>query len=124
VDGIAVKIDPKTTFEPDALVVCGERVPGNEAITSRPTIVVEVLAPSTGYRDLGPKLDGYFKLPTIQHYLVVDPEERRIVRHRRSAGEALETRLFSEGAIRLDPPGLEITAEEIFAGLTRDDDAP
>ena len=56
-------------------------------------------------------------MPSIQHYLIVDPEVRRIVHHRRGAGDALETRIIATGPVRLDPPGMEIAAEEAFAGL-------
>jgi Uma2 family endonuclease len=117
VDGLAVRIDATTTFEPDAQVVCGEKVPSNAVAVSNPVIVVEILSPSTGYRDLGPKVEGYFRVASIRHYLIIDPETRRIVHHRRGEGEALETRLIASGAIRLDPPGLEIVAEDVFAGL-------
>ncbi len=80
-------------------------------------IVVEVLSPSSGYRDNAHKLANYFRVPSIQHYLIVDPNVRRIVHHKRGAGDALETRICAEGAIKLDPPGMEIAAEEVFAGL-------
>lgn len=117
VDGLAVRIDAATTFEPDALVVRGEKVAGDAIATSSPVIVVEVLSPSTGYNDLGPKVEGYFKLASLSHYLIVDPAARRIIHHRHSGGEALETRLIAAGAVRLDPQGLEFAASDVFAGL-------
>jgi len=117
VDGLAVRIDATTTYEPDAMVVCGEKVPGDAFAAANPVIVVEVLSPSTGYRDLGPKLDGYFRVASLHHYLIVDPDTRRIVHHKRGSGDALETRIYAGGAITLDPPGLEIAAEDVFAGL-------
>ena len=117
VDGLAVRIDVATTFEPDAMVVCGEKVPREEVAASSPVIVVEVLSPSTGYVDLGAKLEGYFRVPSLHHYLIIDPETRRIVHHRRGAGDALETRICADGTIKLDPPGLEFAAEDVFAGL-------
>jgi Uma2 family endonuclease len=117
IDGLAVRIDATTTFEPDALVVCGEKVPKDAIATSSPVIVVEVPSPSTGYSDLGLKVEGYFRVPSIQHYLIVDPEVRRIVHHRRGTGDALETRIVATRPVRLDPPGMEIAAEDAFAGL-------
>jgi hypothetical protein len=74
-------------------------------------------SPSTGYRDNLHKLAGYFRVPSIQHYLIVDPIVRRIVHHKRGVGDALETRLIASGPVSLDPPGLEIAAEDVFAGL-------
>jgi Uma2 family endonuclease len=117
IDGLAVRIDATTTFEPDAQVVCGEKVPSDAVAASNPVIVVEILSPSTGYKDLGPKVEGYFRVASIRHYLIVDPEPRRIIHHRRGDGEALETRIIASGVVRLDPPGSEISAEDVFAGL-------
>jgi len=117
VDGLAVRIDASTTFEPDTLVVCGERVPSDAVAAANPMIVVEVLSPSTGYNDLGPKVEGYFKVASLHHYLIIDPEVRRVIHHQRATGDALETRIISSGAVRLDPPGIEIAAEDAFAGL-------
>lgn len=117
IDGLAVRIDETTTFEPDAMVVCGEKVPGDALAATSPVIVVEVLSPSTGYNDLGPKLEGYFRVPSIQHYLIVDLQTRHIIHHKRGQSDALETRINAKGAIQLDPPGLEINAEDVFAGL-------
>jgi Uma2 family endonuclease len=116
-DGLAVRIDAATTFEPDAQVVCGEKVPGDAVATNNPVIVVEVLSPSTSYTDLGPKVEGYFRVASIQHYLIVDPQTRRIVHHRRGQGDVLETRIGAQGAMSIDPPGLTLQVEDVFAGL-------
>jgi Uma2 family endonuclease len=116
-DGATVRIDTHTAFEPDALVNCGQRMGDAEVVAPSPVIVVEVLSPSTGYRDNAHKLANYFRVPSIQHYLIVDPNVRRIVHHKRGLGDVLETRICAEGTIKLDPPGLEIAAEDVFAGL-------
>jgi Uma2 family endonuclease len=117
VDGLAVRIDARTSFEPDALVVCGEKVPADAIAAANPIIVVEVLSPSTEYRDSAHKLADYFRVPSIEHYLIVDPVARLIVHHRRGDGAALETRIIATGTLRLDPPGMEIAVEDVFAGL-------
>jgi Uma2 family endonuclease len=116
-DGATVRIDATTAFEPDALVNCGQRMGDTELIAPNPIIVVEVLSPSTQYRDSARKLVDYFRVPSIQHYVIVDPVARRIVHYRRGTGDALETRIIASGSLRLDPPGLEIAVEDIFASL-------
>jgi len=55
-DGMTVKIDARTAFEPDAQVHCGERLPGGTVIVPSPVIVVEVISPRTVSRDVGAKL--------------------------------------------------------------------
>ena len=78
-------------------------------------IVVEVLSPSTAADDHGPKLDGYFALPSVAHYLILDADCRVTIWHKRGQAGAIETRVVRDGVIRLDPPGLEAEAAEFFA---------
>ena len=45
-DGMAVRIDKGTVFEPDAHVYCGPELPGDVLISENPIIVVEVISPT------------------------------------------------------------------------------
>jgi Uma2 family endonuclease len=108
-DGMAVEIDATTTYEPDALVRCGPPLPGNAVKLNDPMIVVEVRSPSTGARDAGVKLIDYFRLPSVQHYLIVRTDNRGIIHHARNGDGTILTRIIREGALRLDPPGLTVT---------------
>jgi len=114
-DGATVRIDAHTAFEPDALVYCGQRLPADAIEFPEPVIVVEVLSEGTARRDHGVKLAGYFSLPSVAHYLILDPERRTTICHRRGQGEVIETRILKTGILRLDPPGLEIAVEELFS---------
>jgi Uma2 family endonuclease len=113
-DGLTVKVNSGATFEPDASVVCGPRRSDDTTVVTDPVIVVEVLSPSTAAIDHGRKLSGYFSLPSVQHYLILDPERRVVIHHKRGAGDAIETRVLTEGAARLDPPGFEVAVEALF----------
>jgi Uma2 family endonuclease len=113
-DGAAVRINQRTVFEPDALVYCGPRLPPDAIEVPNPVIVVEVLSPTTAARDHGAKLTGYFSLPSLAHYLILDPERRVLIHHKRGQGDVIETRILTEGLVRLDPPGLEAPVAEIF----------
>jgi hypothetical protein len=37
-----------------------------------------------------------------------------VIHHKRGVGEMIETRILSDGQIRLDPPGLEIPVQVMF----------
>ena len=54
-------------------------------------IVVEVLSPSTAAIDHGRKLSGYFSLPSVEHYLILDPE-RRVVDSPQARRKAMRSR--------------------------------
>jgi Uma2 family endonuclease len=112
-DGMTVQIDD-SDFEPDAVVHCGAKLPDDAIAVPDPVIVVEVLSPSSRNTDRGLKLGEYFKLPSLHHYLIVWPEKPQIVHHRRVDG-GVDTGIIASGTIRLDPPGLTITVEEIYA---------
>ena len=79
-----------------------------------PVIVVEVLSPSTAADDHGLKLDGYFSLPSVEHYLILDADRRVMIHHKRGQAGAIETRILRDGAVRLDPPGFEAEVAAFF----------
>jgi Uma2 family endonuclease len=115
-DGMTVRVGERTAYEPDALVYCGERLPGDAVEVPNPLVVIEVLSPGTKMQDTGAKLTGYFDLASLQHYLIIDPVRNLVIHHRRAA-DAIETRIASEGILRLDPPGIELSLDGMFAGL-------
>ena len=114
-DGLAVRIDARATYEPDASVVCGPRAPPDAVEIDNPVVVVEVLSPSTAAINHGRKLSGYFSLPSVQHYLILDPERRVVIHHKRGASDAIETRVLTDGVARLDPPGFDVAVEALLA---------
>ena len=114
-DGATVEVGDDTDYEPDAVVACGEKMAGDAVAVSNPVIVVEVLSPSTRSVDTGAKLADYFRVPSIQHYLIVRADRRAVIHHRRRDDGGVETRFIAEGRIALDPPGLGIAVEAFYA---------
>jgi Uma2 family endonuclease len=112
--GAGVQIDQRTVYAPDGAIVCGPKLPGNATLLVNLIVVVEVLSPSTAAIDHGCKLSGYFSLPSVQHYLILDPERRVAFHHKRGGGEAIETRVLTGGVARLDPPGFAVAVEALF----------
>jgi hypothetical protein len=51
----------------------------------------------------------------VQHYLILDPDRRVAIHHKRAASDAIETRVLTSGVARLDPPGFEVAVEALFA---------
>jgi Uma2 family endonuclease len=103
-DGATVRIDEQTAYEPDALIYCGDKLPPTALEVPNPVVIVDVLPPSTRRVDVSLKLAGYFRLPSVAHYLIVDPTERYVVHHARGSGDAIVTHIVTDGAISLDPP--------------------
>ena len=115
-DGMTIEAG-ESDYEPDAVVRCGDPLPADATAVPDPVIIVEVLSPSTRHVDLTRKMAGYFQLPSLRHYLICWADEPRLVHHRRDAAASdIQTRIMTTGTIVLDPPGLTITVEEIYAG--------
>ncbi len=113
-DGMTVEIGDDTDYEPDAVVRCGDRLDDSALVVPDPLIVVEVESPTTRAADVGGKLADYFRLETVQHYLIVRTARRQVIHHRRD-GQRIETRIVNEGNLRLDPPGITVEVEAFYA---------
>ena len=62
---------------PDLSVVCGPlvRVEGTNDVIANPSVIFEVLSPSTADYDHGKKFAIYREIPTLKDYLLVHSEE-------------------------------------------------
>ena len=114
VEGPGVRIDAGTSYQPDVVVQCGPPLDAHARMIDTPVVVVEILSPSTAYRDLGRKARNYFRVPSIQHYLIVDSDERLVIHHRRGDGGSVVTRDFGTGELRLEPPGLILAVDDLL----------
>jgi len=79
---VKLKLAEDHYLHPDVTVSCTE--PGGMMLTN-PTVIIEVLSPSTEKRDRGAKLKTYKALPSVQEYLLVGSEEKEIVVYRRES---------------------------------------
>ena len=115
-DGASVVISDEDVYEPDVTVQCGDPIDLDVTTVTSPCIVVEVLSPSTKGIDSGGKLYGYFQVPSINHYLMIDPVKRVVIHHYRS-GSVVHTALINEGVVKLDPQGIEFSLADCFRSL-------
>jgi Uma2 family endonuclease len=110
VDGPMVRISPHRMARPDVLVYCGLKLRKTREVPN-PIIIVEVLSPSTKKRDHGVKLEGYFTLPSLYHYLIIDPDRARMIHHRLGA---TVPEIVKGPRLQLDPPGLDVDLTEVL----------
>ena len=115
-DGMTVRIDNSTAYEPDAIVYCGPKLPPSALEVTDPMIVVGGLSPSSQHIDASLKLAGYFCVPSVTHYLIVDPDRPMVIHHARGNANSIITRIVREGALVLAPPGLELALADVYWG--------
>lgn len=98
------KIEDDIILQPDVLIVCGEIQ--KKYLDFPPTLVVEILSPSTGLRDRHTKYQ-FYQQQGIPYYLIVDVEQKKIeiykltegVYQLQEAGASYEFHLTSDCAI-------------------------
>ena len=71
----------KTVVQPDIVVICDNKKIDKGGCLGSPDIVVEILSPSTAYKDEGEKLKLYEK-HGVKEYWIVNPEARYIMIYR------------------------------------------
>lgn len=90
---------------PDASMVYGsiEGDPADPtgATTTNPTLIVEVLSPSTEEEDRGNKWQHYQLIPELQEYVLVSQSHQRVERYRRLDSGGWEYRDATEGSVQL-----------------------
>jgi Uma2 family endonuclease len=113
-DGITVEVGD-SDYEPDTVLYCGEKLRRGSIAVSNPLVIVEVLSPGTSATDRAWKLREYFRLASVRHYLIVWADRQQIVHHQRDEAGVIDSAVLTSGEIRLEPPGITITVEEIYA---------
>jgi Uma2 family endonuclease len=88
-----VLVKPQNIYTyPDVTVVCDkpEFVKGRNDTISNPTVIVEVLSPSTRAYDRGRKSDLYRALKSLQAYILIEPDYAHIDYYWRQADGSWE----------------------------------
>ena len=96
---------------PDAMVACGdeELAPGRQDTLLNPTLIVEVLSPSTMTYDYIEKFDRYTKIPSLKEYVLVAQDRYRVeVRSAHEGWGQVHVYSGSEAMIHLESIGLSL----------------
>jgi Uma2 family endonuclease len=105
---------------PDLSVICGplQSGIGDDTVTN-PTLLVEVLSPSTEAYDRGQKFLQYRQIPSLREYLLVSQHEPLLELFVRQDNNLWSLREAAGLDARLEIPSLEITVSlaEIYANV-------
>ena len=106
---------------PDVTVICGQPAVDSEdehAITN-PTLIVEVLSPSSEAYDRGEKFEHYRRLPSLQAYVLVGSAAHTIELWTRSEDTWRHEAHSAGSQIALTPIGATLDVTEVYqsAGL-------
>jgi Uma2 family endonuclease len=101
------------TMYPDAIVVCGP-IDLFEDQVRAPTVVVEVLSRSTEDHDRGAKWVAYRDLESLQHYVLIAQDARRVEVYSREAKRWSLQVLAPPDVVALTAIGVQLTFDEIY----------
>jgi Uma2 family endonuclease len=117
-NSLKVQIENDTVLYPNVFVTCDKSDLATDMIFRSPKLVIEVLSPSTQAYDRSQKFAFYRRLPSLQEYLLIDPETRRFEAFRRGADGLWDLHDMSDGDT-LEAPciGASIAMADVFAGI-------
>ena len=107
---IDVILSPTTVLQPDLVYIESSRlsIMTERAIEGAPTLVVEILSPSTGSRDRGIKQRLYAKY-AVPFYWIVDPDHHTIDAYRLEADSYARIAALDQAAPKPLPPLADLT---------------
>jgi Uma2 family endonuclease len=80
----------------------------NKYIKTAPVLIAEILSPISRITDTVDKYLDYIKIPSLQYYLVVEPETVHITLYHRNSGGQWQADIFTQKAQTIDLPILAI----------------
>ena len=112
-----VQADKARQFSyPDVVVVCGEPQfrDDQDDVLQNPTVIVEVLSPSTEAYDRGEKFLRYRRLESLQEYLLVTQNERRVEHFTKQGDGSWRMTEMTEGSLALASVGCTLAFDDIY----------
>ena len=115
-DGPRVRIPGSRSYEPDVLIAQLPEVAEDALEIPNVVAVFEVLSPTpkSVRRDLTEKVVGYALVPSIEHYIVIDPEERAVLHYRRRGDLLVPPNAATEDVLRLESIGIEVPIDDML----------
>ncbi len=98
-------------FYPDLSIHCNQTPARNATFHESPTLILEVLSPSTRTYDLTTKRKEYFRIPSLRHYLLIDSECPSVLRYTRDANQTWpkDPQTFTSPKDTISLPALKIS---------------
>jgi Uma2 family endonuclease len=112
--GVAVGHDGDECRIPDVVVTCASTIDESARLVPEPMVVVEVASPSTRLADVNDKVEFHGDIASIQHYLVIEQDRRRVVYYGRGRSGGLEPRILRQGDIVLEPSGIRLDLDALY----------
>jgi Uma2 family endonuclease len=116
----------RTYFYPDLVIVCDEEqyADKSEMTLLNPTVIIEVLSPSTEKFDRGDKFIAYQKIASLQEYLLV-AQDKMLVEHfirQSDASWIYAAHENAEAMLKLPSVNCTLALADIYRRVSFDDE--
>lgn len=101
-------------YYPDGMIICVP-VPGNALFTDSPSVILEVLSPTTRRIDEVQKYRDYITIPTLEAYILAETDSPLLTLHRRD-GSGFRRELVSglDAVLEIPQAGITIPLAELY----------
>ena len=123
---VAVK-SKNSFFYPDATIICGEPEFDDDNLkdtVKNPTVIFEILSPSTEDYDIGKKLFFYMQIESLKQYVIVDSRSTHIrmtSRMENGTWKFLELTKNTE-SMMISPIDLQLPLVDLYEGVNFQDE--
>jgi Uma2 family endonuclease len=118
---LRVRVSPSMYTYPDLTIVCGKPLAadGRQDILLNPTVIFEVLSPTTEYYDRGLKFRRYREIETLTDYILVDQDQTRIEQFTRGQANTwtLHDYQRQDEALLIPSIGVSLPLAAIYEGI-------
>ena len=108
---------------PDVSVFCGDpELTDNDHTLLNPSLIVEVLSPSTRNYDQGDKFTHYRSIPSLQDYLLIESQSVHIAHYQRQGEHEWLLREYQslEDELHLNALQLQVTVAKFYENVKFD----
>jgi len=113
-----VRVSSRMYTYPDVTIVCGEPILADERedILLNPTVIFEVLSPSTEHYDRGVKFRRYREIESLTDYILVDQDQVSIEQYTRGDATAWTFRDYQRPGdlLQIASIGISLTLAAIY----------
>lgn len=100
-------------YYPDVMVSC-DQSPSSEFYEEKPTLIIEVLSPSTETRDKLEKLAAYTRIPTLKEYFTVAQDRVEVCRYTIEHGEVAMMQYQDGDVVEFSSIELLLPIKEVY----------
>jgi Uma2 family endonuclease len=103
----------------DGSIICGppDHLAHDDQATTNPTVVIEVMSPSSEGDDDGDKRADFQSLASVQAYVLVAQDQRRVKVYRRTGGEWKVTIYVDGDQLELPTLSAPIPVADVYNGI-------